>query len=129
MLTTLLLTMTVAVAALAPVLGPTPTILATLIWGGAFTAIPVCLAAGVLRVAPQSRDAASALYVVAFQIGIGGGAFAGERLVTGGHLGWLPIAAAALALAAGLMVLTAKDAFPRHITEDDYRAAEAATAP
>jgi predicted MFS family arabinose efflux permease len=126
-LTTLLTVMVLSVAALAPVLGPVPTIVATLIWGGAFTAIPVCLAAGILRVAPKTRDAASALYVVAFQIGIGGGAFLGERLVTAGHLGRLPILAAVLAAAAAVLVLASPTAFPRQITQADYQNAETGT--
>jgi predicted MFS family arabinose efflux permease len=124
--TILLATMVVSVAALAPILGPIPTIIAALIWGGAFTAIPVCLASGVLRVAPRSRDAASALYVVAFQIGIGGGAFIGERLVSTGHLGRLPLLAAVLALLACALVLgPARAAFPTHIPDTDYESAEA----
>ena len=60
--------MTVAVALLAPVLGTVPTVLVAFVWGAAFTAIPACLQAGVLRVAPEARDAASAVYVVAFQV-------------------------------------------------------------
>jgi predicted MFS family arabinose efflux permease len=66
-------------------------------------------------VAPQARDAASAVYVVAFQIGIGGGALVGERVVQGGHLAALPIIAAVLALAAGLLVIRARTAFPREL--------------
>ena len=78
--------MAVSLAALVPVLGPAPTVIATLLWGGAFTALPVCLQAAILRVAPQARDAASAMYVVAFQIGIGGGALLGERFFSAGLL-------------------------------------------
>jgi predicted MFS family arabinose efflux permease len=105
----------VALTLLVPVLGPVPTVLATLLWGGAFTATPVFLQAAILRVAPQAADAASAVYVVAFQIGIGGGALVGERVVQGGHLAALPIIAAVLALAAGLLVIRARTAFPREL--------------
>jgi predicted MFS family arabinose efflux permease len=122
---TALAVMAVSAAALAWVLGPAPTIIAALIWGGAFTAIPVCLASGILRVAPMARDAGSALYVVAFQIGIGGGAFVGERFVSAGRLGWLPLLAAGLALIAGVMVFFSRTAFPRHIADADYHEAEA----
>jgi predicted MFS family arabinose efflux permease len=103
----------VALAVLTPVLGVVPTVSAVLLWGGAFTATPVCLQAAILRVAPQARDAASAVYVVAFQIGIGGGALLGELLVTAGHLAVLPIVGGATALAAGLLVLGAPRVFPR----------------
>jgi predicted MFS family arabinose efflux permease len=116
---TLLVTMLAVAAAalltLVPVLGPAPTVIAALLWGGAFTAIPVSLQAAILRVAPQARDAASAVYVVAFQIGIGGGALLGERLVSAGLLAWLPAIAAALALVAGVLVVRSPQAFPAHL--------------
>jgi predicted MFS family arabinose efflux permease len=121
-LSILLTIMVVSVAALAPVLGTVPTVLAVLIWGGAFTAMPVCLAAGVLRVAPHARDAASAGYVVAFQIGIGGGAFGGERFVRSGHLGALPLIAAGLALIAAALVIGARRVFPARLDDADHRA-------
>ncbi len=41
-------------------------------------------------------DTGSALYVVAFQIGIGGGALVGSALLSGGHLGSIPLVALAL---------------------------------
>lgn len=90
-------------------------VVAVLAWGAGFTAVPVCLQAAVLRVAPHAQEAASAVYVVAFQIGIGGGALIGERLVSAGHLDALPVVGAALALAAGLVVLGARTAFPARI--------------
>ena len=78
----------VALAALATVAhGSTAgTVAAVVVWGAGFTALPVALQAAVLRVAPRSADTASALYVVAFQIGIGGGALAGSLLVNAGLL-------------------------------------------
>lgn len=124
-LTILLAVVAVSVAALVPVLGTAPTVVAALIWGGAFTSIPVCLASAVLRVAPMARDAASAVYVVAFQIGIGGGAFAGDRLVEAGRLGLLPALAASLAVIACLVVLGSRRAFPRRLEDADYHQAEA----
>ncbi|MEO6881766.1 MAG: MFS transporter [Mycobacteriaceae bacterium] len=90
-------------------------VVAVLAWGAGFTAVPVCLQAAVLRVAPHAQEAASAVYVVAFQIGIGGGALIGERLVSEGHLDAVPVVGAALALAAGLVVLGARTAFPARI--------------
>jgi predicted MFS family arabinose efflux permease len=118
-------TMVVAVALLTPVLGPVPTWICTLLWGGAFTAIPACLQATVLRVAPRARDAASALYVVAFQIGIGSGAFLGERFVQAGWLGWLPVLTAGLALVACVAVLFAREVFPPRLSAEDHHRAEA----
>ncbi|HEX8095227.1 MFS transporter [Jatrophihabitans sp.] len=88
-----------------------PTVVAVLAWGAAFTALPVCLQSAILRVAPQAQDAASAVYVVAFQIGIGGGALAGDRLVVAGRLGDLPVVGAVLAVAAGLVVVVGRSAF------------------
>jgi predicted MFS family arabinose efflux permease len=111
----------VALAALVPVLGPVPTVLAALVWGGAFTACPVVLQAAILRVAPQARDAASAAYVVAFQVGIGGGALLGERFVRAGLLGVLPALAAALALIAGVIVLAAPQTFPVRAPDEPVR--------
>jgi predicted MFS family arabinose efflux permease len=118
-------TIVVAVALLAPVLGPVPTWICALLWGGAFTAIPACLQATALRVAPRAQDAASAVYVVAFQIGIGGGAFLGERFVQAGRVGALPVLTAVLALVACLAVLAARRIFPARLSEDDHHRAEA----
>ncbi len=88
------------------------TVAAVAVWGAGFTALPVCLQAAVLRVAPGSADTASALYVVAFQIGIGGGALAGSLLVNAGELAVLPVAGLALAAAGLLVVLMSPRAFP-----------------
>jgi predicted MFS family arabinose efflux permease len=110
----------VSVVLLAPVLGTVPTVLATLLWGGAFTAIPVFLGSAPLRVAPHARDAASAVYVVAFQVGIGGGAFVGERFLTAGGLGALPLLAAVLAVAAGVLVRLSREVFPVRISAADH---------
>jgi predicted MFS family arabinose efflux permease len=121
-------TVAVSVVMLAPVLGPVPTIVFTLLWGGAFTAIPVFLSTAPLRVAPTARDAASAVYVVAFQVGIGGGAFVGERLVSAGHLGALPLLAGALALTAAVVTALSPAVFPHRMTAEDHRRAEEAAA-
>ncbi|MEU4559829.1 MFS transporter [Actinoplanes sp. NPDC023936] len=124
----ILLGLTLAVAAsivlLAPVLGPVATVLAVLIWGGAFNAIPVLLGSASLRVAPTSRDAASAVYVVAFQIGIGSGAFIGERTVSAGHLAALPVVTAVFAVAAAVLVVTFRSTFPARISAEEHHRAE-----
>ncbi len=104
------------------------TVVAVVIWGEGFTGLPVALQAAVLRVAPRSTDTASALYVVAFQIGIGGGALAGSLLVNVGLLAVLPVTGLVLAVAALLIVLAARRAFPARGPgqHGDRRAARAA---
>src|SRR6201986_2459211 len=67
-----------------------PFIVATLAWGAGFTALPVFLQSAVLRVAPEMPDTASSVFVVAFQIGIGGGPLAGAGLLGSGHLSDTP---------------------------------------
>ena len=114
--------MVITVAALAvslcalAVLGPGSaawTVGAITLWGATFTAVPVpCLQSAVLRVAPAEPDTASALYVVAFQIGIGGGALAGSLLVDSGHLGALPVVAAVASACGLLIIVGARRAFP-----------------
>lgn len=107
--------LTAAMAILSAVSGGATVVavVAVVLWGAAFTAVPVCLQAAVLRVASQVPDTASALYVVAFQIGIGGGSLLGALLVDGRHLGVLtPLALVTSAVATGV-TLTAGSAFPR----------------
>lgn len=118
LLLVLIAALTLALTLLIPALGVVPTVLAALVWGGAFTALPVILQSAILRVAPQARDAASAVYVVSFQIGIGGGALLGERLYGAGRLPALPALGAGLALAAGVLVLAARRTFPAHHPEE-----------
>jgi predicted MFS family arabinose efflux permease len=103
----------VALSALTFRLGPVLTCLAVLAWGAAFASVPASLQTAVLRVAPDTRDAASAVYVVAFQIGIGGGALLGEQLVRAGQLAVLPVLGAVLALVAAVIVVLAQHTFPR----------------
>jgi predicted MFS family arabinose efflux permease len=88
------------------------TVTAVAVWGGSFTAMTVCLQAAVLRVAPRSAATASALYVVAFQIGIGGGALAGSLLVNAGELAVLPVSGLVLAAIGLVVVLLSPRAFP-----------------
>jgi predicted MFS family arabinose efflux permease len=109
--------LTLALAALL-MIGPGSasfTIGAIVVWGAAFTALPVCLQSAVLRVAPRSPDTASALYVVAFQVGIGGGALVGSLLVDGGHLAALPLAGFVFAALGTVVLLASRRAFPRTI--------------
>jgi predicted MFS family arabinose efflux permease len=98
----------VGALALISVIGhSTPAIvLAAIAWGAGFTALPICLQSAVLRVAPRTPDTASALYVVAFQIGIGGGALVGAGLLRAGKLGSIPVVGLAL-IAGGSLIAAA----------------------
>jgi predicted MFS family arabinose efflux permease len=88
------------------------TVIAVVCWGAGFTAVPVSLQSAILRVAPHAQEAASAVYVVAFQIGIASGAFVGNRFVATGRLSWLPVVGAALAVGGVLIVVASRTAFP-----------------
>lgn len=74
-----------------------------LLLGAAFTATPVFLQATVLRVAPTASDVASSVYVVAFQIGIAGGALLGGLAVNADTMGVIPWVAGAVVLGALLL--------------------------
>ena len=112
----LLVTAYAAVAGLLMARSAAATVTAVILWGAAFTAFPVTGQAAVLRVAPRSADTASALYVVAFQIGIGGGALAGSLLVDAGLLSALCVVGTALAAAGLLVTLAARRALPANGT-------------
>ena len=91
--------------------GTAAMVVATLAWGAGFTALPICLQSAVLRVAPRMPDAASALYVVAFQIGIGGGALAGSALLGAHQLATIPVLALGLFIAGSLLAVSARATF------------------
>jgi predicted MFS family arabinose efflux permease len=88
-------------------------VLAALAWGAGFTALPICLQSSVLRVASKMPDTASALYVVAFQIGIGGGALVGAGLLGAGNLGAIAPVALALIAAGSLIAAVSGSTFAR----------------
>jgi predicted MFS family arabinose efflux permease len=88
-------------------------IVATLAWGAGFTALPICLQNAVLRVAPRMPDTASALYVVAFQIGIGGGALIGAGLLGAGALASIPVVALVLIGAGSVIAVVSGQTFAR----------------
>jgi predicted MFS family arabinose efflux permease len=88
------------------------TIVAVLAWGGAFVCLPVMLQAAVLRVAADP-DVASAVYVVAFQIGIGGGAALGAGLVDAGHLDVTTVVASLGTFVALVVGVACRGLFPR----------------
>jgi predicted MFS family arabinose efflux permease len=86
-------------------------VLAILVWGAGFTALPICLQSAVLRVAPDIPDTASAIYVVAFQIGIGAGSLAGAGLLGAHELSAIPDVTLAVFLAGSLLALLARATF------------------
>jgi predicted MFS family arabinose efflux permease len=88
-------------------------VLAAVGWGAGFTALPICLQSAVLRVAPNVPDTASALYVVAFQIGIGGGALVGAGLLSAGELGSIPAVGLALIAGGSLIAAASGSTFAR----------------
>jgi predicted MFS family arabinose efflux permease len=98
------------------------TVIAVLAWGAGFTAMPICLQSAVLRVAPDVPDTASALYVVAFQIGIGGGALIGAGLLGAGELSAVPVVALALIATASLIAAGAGTTFTMQPLEGPLRA-------
>jgi predicted MFS family arabinose efflux permease len=95
------------------------TIVAVLIWGVGAVATPVSLQTAVLRVAPAAQDTGSAVYVVAYQIGIGGGALLGGILVSAGLVRELTIVGAITAVAAAVIVLSSAVAFPRTVGQPE----------
>jgi len=83
----------VAVAGLAAFAGqPVLALIAFVIWGLAFGALPPLLQTRLLHTSsPAFRDTASALYTTSFNIGIGGGALLGSLIFGAGGLMLLPI--------------------------------------
>jgi predicted MFS family arabinose efflux permease len=96
-------------------------VLGVIAWGAGFTALPICLQSAVLRVAPKIPDTASALYVVAFQIGIGGGALIGAGLLGAGELGSIPTVALALIATGSLIAAAAGSTFARDPAPRSFR--------
>jgi predicted MFS family arabinose efflux permease len=87
------------------------TVVAVVAWGGALVSVPAMLQAAVLRVAADA-DVASSVYVVAFQIGIGGGAGLGGILVDSGRLDTTTLVACAGAVLALVVGLASRGVFP-----------------
>jgi MFS transporter, DHA1 family, inner membrane transport protein len=82
-----------AVAALAAFAAvPVLALVAFVLWGLAFGALPPLLQTRLLHTSsPAFRDTASALYTTCFNIGIGGGALLGSLVFDAGGLMLLPI--------------------------------------
>jgi MFS transporter, DHA1 family, inner membrane transport protein len=92
------------VLGLAP--GVVPSLVAFAVWGLAFGAIPPLLQTRLLQATPaRQRDAASALYTTAFNVGIGGGALVGAVLFERVGVQSLPFVYAALLVAVALVLV------------------------
>lgn len=96
-----------AVAALAAFAGqPVLALVAFVLWGIAFGALPPLLQTRLLHTAsPAFRDTASALYTTSFNIGIGGGALVGSLVFGAGGLMLLPVLYIVLLAIALVLVL------------------------
>lgn len=95
----------VALLVLGTAPGAWPSIVAFTVWGVAFGAIPPLLQTRLLQAAPSGhRDAASALYTTAFNIGIGGGALVGAVLFDMVGVRVLPFVYAAVLVAVALVL-------------------------
>jgi predicted MFS family arabinose efflux permease len=82
--------------------GAWASIIALAVWGIAFGAVPPLLQTRLLQAAPaRQRDAASALYTTAFNVGIGGGALLGAVLFE-----WVGVQSLPFVYAAVLAVLS-----------------------
>lgn len=96
-----------SVAALAVVAAqPVAALVAFLLWGLAFGALPPLLQTRLLHTSsPAFRDTASALYTTSFNIGIGGGALVGSLIFDAGGLMVLPWCYVGLLLVSVVLVL------------------------
>ena len=83
-----------------------PSLVAFAVWGLAFGAIPPLLQTRLLQATPaRQRDAASALYTTAFNVGIGGGALVGAVLFERVGVQSLPFVYAAVLVAVALVLV------------------------
>lgn len=96
----------VSVAVLALVAAqPIAALVAFLVWGLAFGALPPLLQTRLLHTSsPAFRDTASALYTTSFNVGIGGGALVGALIFDAGGLMVLPWCYVALLLLSTVLV-------------------------
>ena len=86
--------------------GVVPSIIAFAVWGLAFGAIPPLLQTRLLQATPaRQRDAASALYTTAFNVGIGGGALVGAVLFERIGVQSLPFVYAAVLVVVALVLV------------------------
>ncbi|UJB42752.1 MFS transporter [Streptomyces sp. A1-5] len=87
---------------------PAVTVGLTIILGLAYAALPTLLQSAALKAAPAAQTAASALFILAFNLGIFAGSGAGGQFLARLGVGSLPAIAAVLAAAATLVVVMAR---------------------
>ena len=88
---------------------PGPSMIAFVVWGVTFGALPPLFQTKMLQVAPERlRDLASAFYTTGFNAGIGGGALIGALVLDGSGLDTLPLLYVGVA-AVMLVVVVATD--------------------
>ncbi len=107
---------------------PVGTVTLSIVLGLAYAALPTLLQSAALKAAPAAQTAASALFILAFNLGIFAGSGGGGQILS--HLGidWLPVVAAVLAAAATLVVILArKHAFPKVQTVTRDRTTDSAS--
>jgi len=87
---------------------PTPALIAFVVWGVTFGALPPLFQTRMLQVAPATmRDLASAFYTTGFNAGIGGGALIGALVLDGSGLDALPVLYIVVAVVVlGLVLVT-----------------------
>lgn len=99
-----LVCMIISLLALSFLPGPVAGVVAAVAWGGSFGVLPVVMQTRVLDATPGYNQAATPIYVVAFQVGISLGAFLGSVLILHMSALSLPLlAAGATALALPLL--------------------------
>lgn len=101
-------------------------VVATILWGAAFTTVPICLQSSVLRAVPIGTDRASAVYVVVFQIAIATGALLGAAVVDGGGISHLAGIGVALMIGSLVIVGVGRRAFPREPQRSTHSPTDAA---
>lgn len=92
--------MVISLMALAVLPGTIAGVVAAVAWGGSFGVLPVAMQTRVLTVTPGHNDAATPIYVMAFQVGISSGAFLGSVLILHISALQLPLIAAAMTIVA-----------------------------
>lgn len=92
----------ITIAALPLTDGKTATaVIAT--WGAAYAALPTLLQTCALKAAPTAAQAASALFIIAFNLGITSGSLVGGQTLEHVGVDWLPAAAVLPVLLAGVI--------------------------
>lgn len=88
-----------------------PVLIGVTLWTGAFGSIPSLFQALAVRAGVASADVAGAWINSAANVGIAGGSVVGGFVLSHAGIGWLPVVAAALLLAVGVLALLAPTAF------------------